>query len=70
MDGQDTQLKNIQISDLGQAKKVTVDKDRTVIESKTIRHQLSSPVPLEISCLADSRQHGKRECSSTQPTTV
>ena len=33
MEGLDTQLKNIQISDLGQAKKVTIDKNRTVIES-------------------------------------
>jgi chaperonin GroEL (HSP60 family) len=40
MEGHDTQLKNIQISDLGQAKKVIIDKNRTVIESRAIYHQL------------------------------
>jgi chaperonin GroEL len=34
------QLKNIQISDLGQAKKITIDKNRTVVESKSKRDQL------------------------------
>jgi len=34
MEGLDIQLKNIQISDLGQAKKVTIGKNRTVIESQ------------------------------------
>jgi chaperonin GroEL len=36
MEGLDIQLKNIQISDLGQAKKVIVNKNRTVIESTAI----------------------------------
>jgi chaperonin GroEL (HSP60 family) len=65
VDGLNTQLKSIKISDLGQAKKVVVDKNRTVIESTAIYHQ-----PCESSPVADSSQHGKREYSSTQPTTV
>jgi len=68
--GLDTQLKNIQISDLGQAKKVVIGKNRTVIESRAIDHQLCSSVPLKSSPVPDSSQHGKREYSSTQPTTV
>ena len=39
--GLDTQLKYIQIPDLGQAKKVIIDKNRTVIESRAIYHQRS-----------------------------
>jgi chaperonin GroEL len=31
----DTQLRNIQTSDLGQAKKITIDKNCTVIEGRT-----------------------------------
>ena len=38
--GFDIQLKNIQISDLGQAKKITIDKNRTVVEGKSKRDQL------------------------------
>jgi hypothetical protein len=34
MEGLDAPLKNIQISDLGQASKVTIDKNRRVIESR------------------------------------
>jgi len=70
MEGLDTQLKNIQISDLGQAKKVIIGKNRTVIESRAIYHQLCSSVRLKSSPVADSSQHAKREYSSTQPTTV
>jgi chaperonin GroEL (HSP60 family) len=70
MQGLDTQLKNIQISDLGQAKKVIIDKNRTVIESGAIYHHLCSHVPLKSFPAADSSQHGKREYSSTQPNTV
>jgi chaperonin GroEL (HSP60 family) len=70
MEGLDTQLKNIQISDLGQAKKVTIDKNRTVIESAAIYHQLCSSVSLKSSPVADSGQHGKREYSQTQQTTI
>ena len=70
MEGLDTQLKNIQISDLGQAKKVIIDKNRTVIEGKPIYHQLCSSVPPKNYPVADTSQHGKREYSSTQPTTV
>jgi chaperonin GroEL (HSP60 family) len=33
-EGPDAQLKNIQISDLGQAAKITIDKNCTVIEVK------------------------------------
>jgi chaperonin GroEL len=66
----DTQLKNIQISDLGQAKKVTIGKNRTVIEGRAILHQLCSPVQPKSYPVTDSSQHGNREYSSTQPTTV
>jgi chaperonin GroEL (HSP60 family) len=62
-EGLDTQLKNIQISDLGQAKKVIIDKNRTVIESRAIYHQLCSSVPKSYP-VADSSQHGNREYSS------
>ena len=68
--GLDTQLKNIQISDLGHATKVTIDKNSTVIENGTILHQLCSPVQPRSHPLADSSQHGNRHYSSTQPTTV
>jgi len=70
MEGLDTQLKNIQISDLGLAKKVVIDKNRTVIESTAVYHQLCSSVPPKNYLVADSSQHGNREYSSTQPTTV
>ncbi|MFZ0284318.1 MAG: hypothetical protein WAL32_03750, partial [Terriglobales bacterium] len=70
MEGLDTQLKNIQISDLGLAKKVVVDKNRTVIESTAVYHQLCSSVRPKNYLVADSSQHGNREYSSTQPTTV
>ena len=70
MEGLDTQLKNIQISDLGLAKKVVIDKNRTVIESTAVYHQLCSSVPPKSYPVADSSQHGNREYSSTQPTTV
>jgi chaperonin GroEL (HSP60 family) len=70
VDGLNTQLKSIKISDLGQAKKVVIAKNRTVIESKAICNQLCTSVPLKSSPVADSSQHGKREYSSTQPTTV
>jgi chaperonin GroEL len=65
MKGLDTQLKNIQISDLGQAKKVIIGKNRTVIESRARYHQLHGSVPPRSSPVADSSQHGKREYSST-----
>jgi chaperonin GroEL (HSP60 family) len=70
MEGLDTQLKNIQISDLGLAKKVVIDKNRTVIESTATYHQLCSSVPPKNYPVADFSQHGNREYSSTQPTTV
>jgi chaperonin GroEL len=46
-EGLDIQLKNIQISDLGQAKKITVDKNNTVVEAGpgTISFPLSLPPP-------------------------
>ena len=68
--GLDTQLKYIQIPDLGQAKKVVIDKNRTVIESTAIYHQLHNSVPLKSSPGADSNEHGNPEYSSTQPTAV
>ena len=37
----DIQLKNIQISDLGQAKKINIDKNNTVVEGRTKYDQLS-----------------------------
>jgi len=70
MEALDTQLKNIQISDLGQAKKVIIEKNRTVIESRATYHQLSSSVSLKSSPFADFSQHGKQEYPSTQPSTV
>ncbi len=70
MEGLDTQLKNIQLSDLGRARKVIIGKNRTVIESKAIYRQPRSSIPLEGSPVADSSQHGEREYSSTQPTSV
>lgn len=68
--GLDTQLKNIQISDLGQAKKVTIDKNRTVIDGSATYHQLCSSVPLKRSPVADSIENTKWEYSSTHQTTV
>ena len=40
-EGLDIELKNIQISDLGQAKKITVDKNNTVVEGWAECHQVS-----------------------------
>jgi chaperonin GroEL (HSP60 family) len=40
-EGLDIQLKNIQISDLGQAKKITIDKNNTVVEGRAKYDQLS-----------------------------
>ena len=40
-EGLDIQLKNIQISDLGQAKKITIDKNNTVLEGRVKYDQLS-----------------------------
>jgi hypothetical protein len=57
-------------SNLGQAKKVVIDKSHTVIESTAIYHQLCSSAPPKSSPVTDSSQHGKREYSSSQPTTV
>jgi chaperonin GroEL (HSP60 family) len=70
MESLNIQLKNIQVSDLGQAKKVVIDKNRTVIEVAAIYHQLCSSVSLKSSPVADSGQHGKREYSQTQQTTI
>ena len=70
MQGLDTQLKNIQISDLGQASKVTIGKNRMVIESRAKYHQLCASVPLKRSPVSDSIQNTKREYSSTHQTTV
>jgi chaperonin GroEL (HSP60 family) len=70
MESLNIQLKNIQVSDLGQAKKVVIDKNRTVIEAAAIYHQLCSSVSLKSSPVADSGQHGKREYSQTQQTTI
>jgi chaperonin GroEL len=41
-EGRDIQLTNIQISDLGQAKKITIDKNNTVVEGRATYDQLSS----------------------------
>jgi chaperonin GroEL len=38
-DGLDMQLKNVQISDLGQAKKITIDKNNTMVEGMRCRAQ-------------------------------
>jgi chaperonin GroEL len=70
MEGLDIQLKNIQMSDLGQASKVTIGKDRMVIESRAKYQQLCGSVPLKSSPVADSSQNTNREYSSTHPTTI
>jgi chaperonin GroEL (HSP60 family) len=70
MEGLETQLKNIQISDLGLAKKVVIGKNRTVIESRATYQQLCSSVPPKSYPVADSSQYGKREYSSTHQSTV
>jgi chaperonin GroEL len=41
----ETQLEDIRVSDLGHATRVTIDKNRTVIENGAILHQLCSPLP-------------------------
>jgi chaperonin GroEL len=41
-EGLDIQLRNIQISDLGQAKKITIDKNNTVVEARAKHDHLSS----------------------------
>ena len=58
--------KNIQISDLGYAKKVTIGKNRTVIESRALHHQLRGSEPLKKAAAADLRRIGEREYSSSQ----
>ncbi|MGB8061981.1 MAG: hypothetical protein WCF26_08810 [Candidatus Sulfotelmatobacter sp.] len=69
MEGLDIQLKHLQISDLGQAKRVRVDKHRTVIESSVISPQLRGPEPQKSSTIADLSQNAKREYSPTHQTT-
>jgi chaperonin GroEL len=49
--GTDIDLKNIQISDLGQATKITIDKNSTVIEVRAKHGRLScepAPTPLPL----------------------
>jgi chaperonin GroEL (HSP60 family) len=70
VEGLSTQLKSIKISDLGEAKKVVVDKNHTVIETTAIYHQLPNSVPLKSSPGADSSERGNRPYSSTQRSTV
>jgi len=61
-EGFDVQLKNMQISDLGQAKKITIDKNKTVVEGRPRYNQLSfEPEPCihsnaRISPVQSSRQ--------------
>lgn len=69
-EGPDSALKNIQISDLGRAKKVVIDKNHTVIERGTKRHQLCSPGPRKNSTVADLSKNTRRECSSVHQTIV
>jgi chaperonin GroEL (HSP60 family) len=65
------QLKNIQISDLGQAKKITIDKNNTVVEGRRTFDQLSfEPKPLihsnaHTSPVQSSRIHVTRETHGT-----
>ena len=40
-EGLDIQLKNIQISDLGQARKIFIDKNNTMLEARSRDDQLS-----------------------------
>jgi chaperonin GroEL len=47
--GTDTDIKNIQISDLGQATKITIDKNSTVIEVRAKYRRLScEPAPTQV----------------------
>jgi chaperonin GroEL (HSP60 family) len=69
--GFDIQLKNIQVSDLGQAKKITIDKNRTVVEGKSKRDQLFFGPELCIdptahaSAVQSSRTHITQETHGT-----
>jgi chaperonin GroEL len=45
IEGPITQLRNIQMSDLGQARRVTINKNRTAIESEVAYHPLYIPEP-------------------------
>lgn len=57
MEGLDIQLKNVQISDLGQARKVTIDKNRTVIESRAIYDRVRGRELPKSSTVAASSQN-------------
>ncbi len=70
MEGPDSGLKNIQISDLGRAKKVVIDKNHTVIETGTKHHQLCRPEPRKNPTAADLSKNTKREYSSVHQTIV
>ncbi|MFZ3342247.1 MAG: hypothetical protein WA609_03925 [Terriglobales bacterium] len=70
MEGFDIQLKNIHISDLGQATGVSVDKNRTVIESGTIYHQVHRAEPQKSFPVADCSQNGMREYFPHQQAAV
>jgi chaperonin GroEL (HSP60 family) len=72
-EGLDIQLNNIQISDLGQAKKITIDKNHTVVEGKVKYDQLSlatepwAQQSVHPSPLQSSRTHLTRGTHGTLP---
>jgi chaperonin GroEL len=51
-EGLDIQLKDIQVSDLGQAKKITIAKNETVLEGRARHHQL--PFAPELCALSNA----------------
>lgn len=67
----DIQLKNIQMSDLGQARKITIDKNHTVVEGRVMYDQLYlEPEPgahsnAHTSPVQSSRTHITRETHGT-----
>jgi chaperonin GroEL (HSP60 family) len=69
--GLDIQLKNIRISDLGQAKKITIDKNSTVVEGKAKCDQLFFGPELcidpnaQASPVQSSRTHSPQETHET-----
>ena len=57
-EGLETQLKNIQLSDLGQAAKITIDKNNTVVEVKAAYDQrIRMPLYANLSLPPGARNH-------------
>lgn len=57
-EGLDTQLKNVKISDLGQAAKITIGKNNTVVEVRTaFDQQIRMPLYANLSLTPDARNN-------------